>query len=86
MTSHATDQDPGGPELLDLSGVPCPQNTAMALLQLELMDEGEQLELLLDDGEPIENLPPSLELEHHKIVSAGRVGAQWRLLVERGED
>ncbi len=71
---------------LDLAGMPCPQNTARALLVLEMMDEGELLELWLDDGEPIENVPPALELEGHALVGQQRDGQGWRLLVRRGED
>ena len=54
-------------ETLDLSGVPCPQNTARALLTLEWMDPGEILEVTVDDGEPKENVPPGLEAEGHTI-------------------
>ncbi len=73
-------------ETLDLLGVPCPQNTARALMSLELLDEGERLLLLIDDGEPYENVPESLEIEGHRLISIERQGAGWRLLVERGEE
>jgi TusA-related sulfurtransferase len=55
-------------------------------MTLEFLDEGERLVLLIDDGEPYENVPESLELEGHKLVSIERAGAGWRLLVERGEE
>lgn len=55
-------------EILDLTGVPCPRNSARALLKLETMDSGQLLRLTIDDGEPIENVPPSLEIEGHGVV------------------
>ena len=73
-------------EQLDLTGVPCPRNTARALMNLEFMEPGDRLELLLDDGEPIQNVPESLEIEGHAIILRERHGPGWRLLIERGEE
>lgn len=73
-------------ERLDLSGVPCPQNTARALMALALLDEGEVLQILLDDGEPMENVPPALELEGHSIAARERTATGWRLTILRGEE
>jgi len=71
---------------LDLTGVPCPQNTAKAMFELELMDEGERLLLHIDDGEPRVNVPASLEIEGHKVIESLRTPQGWSLLVERGEE
>jgi len=68
-------------ERLDLRGVKCPANAARALLRLECMDAGQELELWLDDGEPIDSVPSSLELEGHEIVDRGRQGLHWCLRV-----
>ena len=72
-------------ETLDLSGVPCPHNTARAAVALLMLDEGEVLELFIDDGDPIANVPDSLEFEGHEVLTKTRHGAGWRLLVRRGE-
>ena len=50
---HSPAPTPEPDERLDLRGVRCPHNTGRALLALELMDEGEVLEILIDDGEPL---------------------------------
>lgn len=55
-------------EVLDLRKIPCPRNTSKALIQLSTMDSGEALQIFLDDGEPIQNVPSSLSLEGHEIV------------------
>lgn len=71
--------------VLDLSGVPCPVNSARALIRLEGMAPGAELRLLVDDGEPIRNVPPALEEQGHAIVEKSAAGKQWSLLVRRGD-
>ena len=67
----------------DLSGVKCPLNFARAKVMLSCMNPGETLEILLDDGEPIENVPDSVRSEGHRILSQERRGAQWAVLIEK---
>jgi TusA-related sulfurtransferase len=56
-------------EILDLKGVPCPRNSARALLKLGGMEKGEILEIIVDDGEPVENVPASIaEEDNYKII------------------
>jgi len=50
-------------ELLDLRGVPCPQNVSRLLLKLGGLDTGTVLEVLLDSGEPFDNVMESLTVE-----------------------
>ena len=70
-------------EILDLRGVPCPQNSAKALIMLSGLDTGLVLELIIDDGEPIENVPESLENEGYKILERKKgTGPIWHLFVE----
>ncbi len=53
---------------VDLRGVCCPTNFVKAKLALEMFDEGETVEFLLDDGEPVKNVPRSLKGEGHKLL------------------
>jgi TusA-related sulfurtransferase len=53
--------------ILDLRGTPCPLNFIKAKLRLEQMPVGNLLELVLDAGEPIEQVPNSLKLEGYRI-------------------
>ena len=54
--------------VLDLRGVMCPLNYVKTKLKLEMMDEGERLEVWLDAGEPIKNVPMSLRNDGHKVL------------------
>lgn len=71
-------------EKLDLRRIPCPRNTSKALIFLSTMDSGESVEIWLDDGEPIDNVPESLTLEGHQVVSKNRdnQNGHWILVVK----
>jgi sulfite reductase (ferredoxin) len=72
----------------DLRGVACPLNYVKTKLKLEMMDAGEQLEVWLDAGEPIKNVPMSLRNDGHKILLEEPLEAEkahFKVLVEKVE-
>ncbi|MAE70175.1 MAG: hypothetical protein CME06_06865 [Gemmatimonadetes bacterium] len=70
-------------EEIDLTGVPCPQNAARALLRLETMETGELLRIVIDDGEPIEQVPNSVTEEGHALRRRDQLGdGRWVLFIE----
>lgn len=70
---------------LDLRGVICPYNFVKTKLKLETMDKGQVLAVLLDDGDPIKNVPRSVENEGHTVLAQDRVGAAFRVRIRREE-
>lgn len=54
-------------ERLDLRGTPCPINFVKTKLRLEKLPPGALLEVWLDAGEPIEQVPDSLTMEGYVI-------------------
>ncbi len=70
---------------MDLRGTPCPLNWVKTKLRLEEMKAGQLLEILLDDGEPMRNVPRSVKAEGHKILQATPLEGYFRLLIERSE-
>jgi TusA-related sulfurtransferase len=54
---------------MDLRGTPCPINFVRTKLKLEQMQPGSILEVWLDPGEPIEQVPDSLAMEGYQIES-----------------
>jgi len=56
-------------EVVDLRGVACPLNFVKAKLALEQVPVGCRLSIILDEGEPSENVPASLAEQGHQIVS-----------------
>jgi sulfite reductase (ferredoxin) len=67
----------------DLRGVRCPINFAQTKVQLATMKPGETLGILLDDGEPIKNVPDSVRLDGHLVLRQERVGEYWNVLIEK---
>ncbi|ULA63429.1 MAG: Sulfurtransferase TusA family protein [Nitrospira sp.] len=70
---------------IDLRGVICPYNFVKTKLKLETMEQGQVLSVLLDDGDPIKNVPRSVENEGHTVLAQDRVGASYRVLIRREE-
>lgn len=52
---------------LDLRGVPCPLSFVRTKLRLEKMASGSLLEVWLDPGEPIEQVPDSLKMAGYDV-------------------
>lgn len=70
---------------LDLRGVLCPLNWVCTKLKLEEMEPGEVLEVILDDGEPMRNVPRSLKAEGHRITRVENRGdGTYKLVVQCG--
>ena len=68
---------------LDLRGVICPYNFVKTKLKLETMKAGQVLSVLLDEGDPIENVPRSVENEGHTVLAQERVSQSYRVLIRR---
>ncbi|MFC1567899.1 sulfurtransferase TusA family protein, partial [Pseudomonadota bacterium] len=70
--------------LLDLSGVACPMNFVKTKIKLSPMPIGSQLDVILDDGAPIENVPLSLEEQGQTILAKDKISdRQWKIRVEK---
>lgn len=67
---------------IDLRGVGCPLNFVKAKLRLEALATGETLHIILDDGDPIRNVPGSLRGEGHTVDDLTDLGdGHWRIRV-----
>ncbi|MDP4271505.1 MAG: sulfurtransferase TusA family protein [Bacteroidota bacterium] len=67
----------------DLRGVACPFNFVKTKIELSTLKSGDLLEILLDDGQPIENVPGSVRNEGHEVVSATPVQDYWKVLIRK---
>lgn len=68
---------------LDLKGVKCPYNYIRAKLYLEELEKDSTVMLFLDDGEPIRNVPQSLENDGYHIISKERTNGHYSVLVRK---
>ncbi len=70
-------------EELDLRGVICPYNFVKTKLKLESLEIGDQLRVLLDEGEPIRNVPQSITNEGHKILKQEKVEHYYLVVIQK---
>ena len=75
-------------EHLNLYGVKCPLNWAKAKVRLEYLDQGDQLELVIEDPKGRRDIPRAAEAEGYAIVDITQtveadVPQQWRIVIEK---
>ena len=66
---------------LDLSGEVCPYTFVKSKLALEDLDPGQVLRVTVDNSESASNVPKSLSLEGHEIVSLDQAANTWKITV-----
>jgi len=73
----------GADKFIDLRGTKCPMNFVKTKVAMAGMKSGEILEVWLDDGEPVENVPRSTKLEGNKVLNQENLGDYWKVLIEK---
>lgn len=69
---------------MDLRGVACPMNFVKAKLRLEAMEAGATLGVLLDDGEPVQNVPASFRNEGQEVLPVRATGdGHWHVVIRK---
>ena len=69
---------------IDITKEICPMTFVKTKLKLETMSSGQVLEVTLREGEPLINVPRSVEQEGHKVLDIHREeGDVFKLLIER---
>ena len=68
---------------LDLTGVICPYNFVKTKLKLETMEAGQVLAVILDQGDPIRNVPRSIEDDGHTVLSQEPVAQSYRVMIRK---
>jgi len=67
-------------------GVICPYNFVKTKLKLETMEPGQVLAVLLDEGEPIRNVPRSVSDDGHTVLSQEPVAHSYRVIIRKRAD
>lgn len=69
---------------IDLHGVVCPLNFVKTKLAIETLAAGELLEVILDEGDAMLNVPRSVKEEGHRIVKVTPLGETFSVVIEKG--
>jgi sulfite reductase (ferredoxin) len=67
----------------DFRGVACPMNFVKTKIELSSLKSGDLLEIWLDDGQPIQNVPGSVRNEGHEVVSVLQEDIFWKVLIKK---
>jgi TusA-related sulfurtransferase len=70
---------------VDITTVVCPVTFVKTKVALDELEDGQVLEVRLNQGEPIQNVPQSLKEEGHKVLKVSQnEDGTYRLLVIKG--
>jgi sulfite reductase (ferredoxin) len=67
----------------DLRGVACPLNFVKAKIELEKIEVGAVLDVLLDEGESVRNVPASFTDQGQEVMEVKKAGDHFRVRVRR---
>ena len=71
----------------DVTDVVCPVTFVKTKVALEELDEGQILQVHLNGGEPVQNVPRSVEDEGHEVLRLDDNGdGTFELYIRRGAD
>ena len=74
-------------EKVDVTDVVCPVTFVKTKVALEELDEGQILQVHLNDGEPVLNVPRSVKDEGHTVIRLDDNGdGTYELYIRRGAD
>lgn len=59
--------------IIDITKEHCPMTFVKTKIKLSQINRGEKLAVLLNAGEPLENVPRSAEEQGHTIISIDRI-------------
>lgn len=72
---------------VDITDVVCPVTFVKTKIALDGLEPGEVLQVHLDGGEPLQNVPRSCKEEGHKVLRLTDNGdGTYEMLVRKGEE
>lgn len=72
-------------DFIDITDVVCPITFVKVKVALEDLEDGQILEIKLNEGEPIQNVPRSLKDENHKVLEVNdNNDGTFTIFVEKG--
>jgi len=71
-------------KLLDITQETCPMTFVKVKLALAKMEKGQELEVILNAGEPLENVPRSCEEQGYQVLSTDDCGdGKHRIVIRK---
>lgn len=74
-------------EVIDIRDVVCPMTFVKTKAAIDELEIGQILEVLMNDGEPVENVPKSMKEEGQQVLRLEKADAgAYRMFVKKLED
>ncbi|MGD0229236.1 MAG: sulfurtransferase TusA family protein [Syntrophorhabdales bacterium] len=71
---------------LDVTKDHCPMTFVKTKLELEKLGEGDRLDVLVNEGEPLENIPASAKEQGFTVTDIRHVqGAVYKITIAKGD-
>ena len=68
---------------LDITRDCCPMTFVKVKLALAKLDSGEELEVLLNEGEPLKNVPRTVAEQGHQVLAIRQEGSVHHVLIRK---
>ena len=68
---------------LDITGDTCPMTFVKVKLALTKMQSGEELDVALNEGEPLNNVPRTVTEQGHEVLSIRQEAGVHHVLIRR---
>lgn len=70
---------------LNITQEHCPMTFVRTKIQLSKLNEGDILEVLVTEGEPLENIPSSAAEQGYKVlsVSESEIKGQYKIVIQK---
>jgi TusA-related sulfurtransferase len=69
---------------VDLHGVACPMNFVKTKAVLATLEKDDLLEVILDEGDAMLNVPRSVKEEGHQIIKVVNLGTTFSVIIRKG--
>ena len=69
---------------IDLRNVSCPMNFVKVKAALAAIEKDELLQVILDEGDAMANVPRSVKEEGHTIIKVESLGSAFKLIIRKG--
>jgi tRNA 2-thiouridine synthesizing protein A len=68
---------------LDVTNEKCPMTYVKARLELDKLESGDRLEVLVNPGEPLRSIPQTAEGAGYKIIEIAPCGDKHLIVIEK---
>lgn len=74
-------------DTVDITDKVCPLTFVKAKVAIDELEDGEVIEIRMNDGEPVQNVPRSIKEEGHQILKlVNNEDGTYNLIVKKVED